>query len=227
MIYVVLKNIWQNAINTGFNYLFAVIFLLNSSTNDKQSRGLSYFESMQLIFRVLLCLSFWTINPLTATLLAQVEVCDNAKDDDGDGLIDLNDEDCQCSISEPISLIPNPSFEDQTCCPNNRSQMNCADTWIQASAPTTDYIHTCDWLGWENLPIPLPIPDGEGVIGFRDGRFAMAGSNTGNGNNGINNNNGGNNNNSSGGTNANFKEYAGACLIRPLRREVSYKFQFY
>ena len=131
------------------------------------------------------------------------EICDNAIDDDGDGLIDLNDRDCDCPIVEPISLIPNPSFEDRTCCPSGRAQMNCADDWIQASAPTTDYIHMCGWKGWENLPVPLPIPEGQGCVGFRNGRF------------------GGN------GTNANWKEYAGACLLSPLKANVSYKFQFY
>ena len=152
-------------------------------------------------------------------LLTQaVEICDNAIDDDGDGLIDLNDEDCFCTVAEAISLIPNPSFEDQNCCPTNRSQMNCADTWIQASAPTTDYIHTCGWSGWENLPMPLPIPDGEGALGFRDGRLASVGMN-GNGNN-TGNNTGDNGN-------PNWKEYAGACLTGPLRAGVSYKFQFY
>ena len=101
---------------------------------------------------------------------ALVEICDNAIDDDGDGLIDLNDSDCNCPEVEPISLIPNPSFEDQECCPSNRSQMNCATTWIQASAPTTDYLHTCGWMGWDDLPPPLPFPDGEGCLGFRNGR---------------------------------------------------------
>lgn len=163
-----------------------------------------------------------TFSSLTLPIMAQVEICDNAIDDDGDGLIDLNDEDCFCRTSEAISLIPNPSFEDQTCCPNGRSQMNCADTWIQASGPTTDYIHTCGWMGWENLPMPLPIPDGQGAVGFRNGRFARANPN----NNGLGVGTG-NNNNGNGGTNANFKEYAGACLISPLRKGVSYKFQFY
>ena len=137
--------------------------------------------------------------PITYT---SIEICDNAVDDDGDGLIDLNDEDCFCSIIEPVSLIPNPSFEDQDCCPLQRSKMDCATTWIQASAPTTDYIHTCGWLGWEHLPMPMPVPDGEGAIGFRDGRFGMN-------------------------SNPNWKEYAGACLSGPLRAGVQYTFQFY
>ena len=39
------------------------------------------------------------------SLLTLEEVCDNARDDDGDGLIDLNDPDCNCIVAEPVSLI--------------------------------------------------------------------------------------------------------------------------
>lgn len=137
-----------------------------------------------------------------------MEICDNAIDDDGDGQIDLNDEDCTCVILEPTSLIPNPSFEDMICCPRNRSQLNCADVWIQASEPTTDFIHDCGWQGWENLPPPRPFPDGEGILGFRDGRL------------------GGRDNGSNDGDQLNWKEYAGACLLSPLRANNSYRFEF-
>ena len=131
------------------------------------------------------------------------EVCDNGMDDDLDGLIDLNDPDCDCPVIEPISLVPNPSFEEKSCCPENRSELNCAETWIQASEPTTDYIHTCGWLGWDDFPVPTPIPDGNGVIGFRDGRARM------------------------GESDPTWKEYAGACLLGPLRTGVSYRFEFW
>ena len=94
--------------------------------------------------------------------LLMEEICDNALDDDEDGLIDLNDPDCDCPVLEPVSAIPNPSFEDMNCCPQDISQLSCADTWIQASEATTDYLHTCGWMGWEELPPPLPFPDGEG-----------------------------------------------------------------
>ncbi len=129
------------------------------------------------------------------------EICDNAIDDDGDGLIDLNDDECLCPVAEPISLIPNPSFEDNSCCPTTRSQLHCADTWIQASQATTDYLHTCGWFGWEDLPVPLPIPDGDACIGFRDGRAGSA-------------------------PNANWKEYTGACLTSPLKIGTAYRFRF-
>jgi gliding motility-associated-like protein len=136
-------------------------------------------------------------------LLLAEEICDNALDDDFDGLIDLNDPDCDCPIIEPESLIPNPSFEEMNCCPLSRSQLSCATDWIQASEATTDYLHTCGWMGWPNLPPPLPFPDGEGAVGFRDGRIIQ----------GI--------------AEPNWKEYAGACLLSPLKKNTSYRFEFH
>ena len=132
-----------------------------------------------------------------------VEICDNAIDDDLDGLIDLNDPDCLCPVITPKSLIPNPSFEERECCPSNRSQLNCASGWIQASEPTTDFLHMCGWMGWPDFPPPLPFPDGEGIMGFRDGRVIQSGEEL------------------------NWKEYAGACLIEPLKADISYRFEFY
>lgn len=142
-----------------------------------------------------------------------MEICDNAIDDDLDGLIDLNDSDCTCIVIEPSSLIPNPSFEDMTCCPSNRSQLDCADVWIQASEPTTDYIHTCGWEGWENFPVPRPFPDGDAVMGFRDGRGISDGGFGGN--------------DSDSEPNFNWKEYAGACLLGSLKANESYRFEFH
>ncbi len=132
-----------------------------------------------------------------------VEICENAIDDDGDGLVDLNDLECKCPEVKPISLIPNPSFEEMNCCPSNRSQLNCAKTWIQASEATTDYLNTCGWFGWDHLPPPMPIPDGNGIVGFRNGRFG-----------------GGN-------VQPGWKEYTGACLTSPLRIGTTYRFEFY
>lgn len=164
---------------------------------------------MKFIIRPFFIAFMLNLGHLATPLLAQqVEVCDNAIDDDGDGLIDQNDPDCFCPLIKPLSLIPNPSFEDKSCCPANRSQIECIEAWVQASATTTDYIHTCRFLGADDLPMPLPVPDGEGAIGFRDGRFDQA---TGNESN----------------SNPNWKEYAGACLTGPLRAGVSYNFQFY
>lgn len=135
-------------------------------------------------------------------LFAQ-EICNNGIDDDNDSLIDLNDDDCACSGSKPVSLIPNPSFEDRTCCPTFAGALNCADDWIQASTPTTDYVHTCGILSNPYVPYdadaPLPFPDGQGAIGFRDGKSG----------------------------NSNYKEYAGACLNNPMVVGTDYRLDFY
>ena len=154
---------------------------------------------------------FWVKNSAPAPLCLPVEICDNALNDDADGLIDLNDTvDCNCPVALPLSLIPNPSFEEMNCCPQDRSQLNCANDWIQASEATTDYLHTCGWMGWPDLPPPLPFPDGEGCVGFRNGRVG--------------------NLNGPGGTNEpnpNWKEYAGACLLVPLKAGTAYRFEFW
>lgn len=147
-------------------------------------------------------LSFWP-NLIRNDLPRMFEICENGLDDDKDGLIDLNDPDCKCSIIEPISLIPNPSFEEMDCCPYNRSQLDCASSWIQASEPTTDFIHTCDWLGWDEFPAPFPFPDGQGIMGFRDGRITQGGV-----------------------AESDWKEYAGACLLSPLLADSLYRFEF-
>ena len=106
---------------------------------------------------------FFLMIMATFSLFAQ-EICDDGIDNDGDGLIDINDTDCSCNGTgnTPSSLIPNPSFEDMVCCPSSFGELNCADTWIQASDATSDYYNTCNYVG----DIPLPLPDGEGAAGF-------------------------------------------------------------
>lgn len=165
-----------------------------------------YYSVLQ---RTLLCLGieiFLGYIPIAAQhQFNGPEICDNAIDDDGDGLIDLNDPDCECTVVEPVSLIPNPSFEEMNCCPSAPSQLNCAKVWIQASEPTTDFIHMCNFMGWDDFPPPVPFPDGEGIMGFRDGRIL------------------GNLDNAE----YNWKEYAGACLLGPLLADTPYVFEFY
>jgi uncharacterized protein (TIGR03382 family) len=95
------------------------------------------------------------------------EACESGVDDDGDGLVDLNDPDCACapSIVQPVSLIPNPSFENQSGCPSNFGQLNFADNWAQATFATSDYLHTCGFLGAGSITVPQPFPDGNGAAG--------------------------------------------------------------
>ncbi|MFT5822187.1 MAG: gliding motility-associated-like protein [Crocinitomix sp.] len=90
------------------------------------------------------------------------EICNNGIDDDADGFIDLNDDECDCEGIPGVieSLIPNHSFEDMDCCPATASQMECATDWIQASDATSDYLHSCDY-SWG-----IGASDGLGHAGF-------------------------------------------------------------
>ena len=102
---------------------------------------------------------------LTCSLSAQ-EICNNAIDDDFDGLVDLSDTtDCDCLNGLNLgsgSLIPNPSFEDFNCLPTSWSQLNCADTWQQATIATSDYFNS---LSYYPAIFPQPVPDGTGLAG--------------------------------------------------------------
>lgn len=132
-----------------------------------------------------------------------IEICDNGIDDDLDGRIDIQDDDCLCAEWTTVSLTPNPSFEIQNCCPEEHSSVPCAVGWVQASKPTPDYFHSCDYSGADIFNLPQPIPDGEGFIGFIDGVFITNSENR------------------------NWKEYIGAELSSPLEVDSSYLLEFY
>ena len=217
-----LKTLWnfklENAIKQKYCERLFQLKKIEIQFNSNRIQLISYFYNVSkikitriLMFRSLssswasFVTTFIIISMviLPSLVFAQFEICDNGIDDDNDSLIDLNDDDCDCVVVEPISLIPNPSFEDMECCPSDRSQLDCATDWIQASEPTTDYINTCGWFGWEQFPPPTPIPDGNGIMGFRDGR--VRGNNDGE---------------------PQWKEYAGACLTNPLLADSTYRFQF-
>ncbi|MCC6540693.1 MAG: gliding motility-associated C-terminal domain-containing protein [Flavobacteriales bacterium] len=135
------------------------------------------------------------ILPLTLALLplwvSAQEICNNAIDDDTDGLIDLNDPDCPCATAVfgegTPSYIRNHSFEEQMCCPFGFVSMvsppwlSCASGWQQATNATSDYFHEC---GYSPEGFNLPPPDGDGAVGF----FAFPG----------------------------YFEYVGTCLTYPL-----------
>jgi len=139
------------------------------------------------------------------------EICDNGIDDDGDNLIDLNDAvDCNCSTSIPTSLIPNPSFEDMSCCPEGFSIMPdppndpgynglaCADGWDQASNATSDFMNICNFTGFA----PTPFPDGNGAAGFIIERNIIGPIVT------------------------DYVEYLGNCLTSPLTAGIDYQLTF-
>lgn len=125
------------------------------------------------------------------------EICDNGIDDDGDGLIDLNDAvECFCVpvVVNVPSLIPNPSFEIQNCNPNSFSQVNCATGWVQATTATSDYFNTSYNFGAAVANGLVPPPDGTGYIGtiFSPG----------------------------------WQEYVGSCLITPMLAGATYSLTF-
>lgn len=127
---------------------------------------------MAKVVILLFCMSVFSL-----TVFAQssaFEICDNGLDDDGDGLIDLNDSDCICkgikdSVFVPSSLVPNPSFELYKQCPDGLAQLDRSQNWIQASPATSDYFNLC---GFKDDPFrgtpPQPLPAGRGYVGFLD-----------------------------------------------------------
>jgi len=130
------------------------------------------------------------------------EICDNGIDDNGNGLIDLNDPECDCAgISSFLttSIIPNPSFEMRSCCPSNFGDMDCVVTWTQGSSGAAlDYIHQCGLMADDFLRPPLPFPDGEGCIAYVANL-----------------------------QNVDFQEYVAACLNRPMEADTSYTLNFH
>ena len=113
------------------------------------------------------CLLFFLL--LFSVAVNAQEDCNNGIDDDGDGLIDLNDPECVCGFGpapEPVaSIIPNPSFEDYSECPDESAQLGRAIPWIQATKGTSDYFN-CGFLydGIADAGLDA-FPDGTGIIG--------------------------------------------------------------
>jgi gliding motility-associated-like protein len=99
-------------------------------------------------------------------ILFSQENCTNGIDDDGDGLIDLNDQECLCNNSSITSIIPNPSFEIKSSCPTTHTQLELATPWIQATTGSSDFFHNCGFLyqGMAALGINN-FPDGNGAAG--------------------------------------------------------------
>jgi hypothetical protein len=142
---------------------------------------------------IIAIISLWPIIGLSQ------EICNNGIDDDGDGLVDLNDiEDCSCTglttVNNSIvsSLIQNHSFEQRNCCPYTFSELSCATHWNQASDATSDFMHSCHYISPSVMENGLfPFPDGNGIVGA----FY---------------------------TNV-YKEYVGTCLMASLDINICYK----
>ncbi len=108
------------------------------------------------------------------------EICDNAIDDDLDGLIDLQDDDCSCGAGLNAKLnnaIPNPDFNSSSCCPTTWwNNLNCVDSWttdttIFNSSWALNYMSSCNSCSlWVNSNYITPpeclLPANNGFIGM-------------------------------------------------------------
>ncbi len=93
---------------------------------------------------VFLCLALWggssNLDRLEQKQLGfRTEICDNNIDDDGDGLIDVFDPDCQCPGLNPPNLVPNGQFSKTNGCCADLGQINCLENW-EVLGPSPDYI---------------------------------------------------------------------------------------
>ncbi len=98
------------------------------------------------------------------------EICTNGLDDDGDGLIDIQDPDCICEGLHPwetLDILANPMFNEQLCCPPSFSQMACLKDWFQGTNATTDYMDTCGFVMPAVIAAGLvPFPSNPGAVGM-------------------------------------------------------------
>ena len=101
------------------------------------------------------------------------EICNNGIDDDGDGLVDLHDPDCQCHFIVTDNLLQNGSFELYDHCPVNYtyiSDSKIATYWQFGSKMNeAEYYHNlnCSFDSLQimlHMPPALPMPDGQGFI---------------------------------------------------------------
>lgn len=135
------------------------------------------------------------------------EICNNGIDDDADGLIDLQDtvdcSSCLLAISDTsfTSLVPNPSFENRSCCPTGPAATNCVNNWMAASYATPDYLNTiCSYTQIGANPGPgTPLPNGSGYVGIFTSKFMAS----------------------------DYREYIGTCIPTPLFAGVNYQLEFY
>jgi hypothetical protein len=120
-----------------------------------------------------LLISLIALGGLPAVAFAESTLADCADgiDNDSDGLIDLNDDDCDCGEGTDLfeiieSYIVNESFEDYSTCPTSYSQLNVCDDWQQATDATSDYfacgLETSLYSTFGSFPTP---PDGTAFTG--------------------------------------------------------------
>ena len=117
---------------------------------------------------------------LTAYAGLTQEICNNGIDDDGDGLVDLHDPDCQCHFLVTDNLLQNGSFELYDHCPVNYtyiSDYKIADYWQFGSKMNeASYYHNLN-CSYDSLQVmlhmapALPMPDGTGFLSISNSAF--------------------------------------------------------
>ena len=113
--------------------------------------------------------------------VAAQEICANSMDDDGDGLIDLQDPDCQCHFNVTGNLLLNASFESYDHCPISYiydQDYKIANNWEFGTYDAYEayFYHnlTCSYdsgLLMLNMPPALPLPDGTGFISIHNSAY--------------------------------------------------------
>ncbi len=150
----------------------------------------------------------------TAKTMAQ-EICNNGIDDDGDGLADLFDPDCQCRYSVPGNMLQNGSFELYDHCPTTylySTDHSIATGWEFGTYTNINeayFYHNLDCsfdsaYVTQNMAPAQPLPDGRGFISIQN--ISAVGT-------------------------VNEKEitktYVSQCLQTPLKKGESYTVSFY
>lgn len=130
------------------------------------------------------CLLGWTFCVLSLTGLSQ-EICTNGKDDDGDGLTDLKDPDCQCHYTVTNNLLQNGSFESFLHCPTYLydNDYNIISQWRYGTFTNqneANYYHNlrCAYdsgLVMTYIPPARPLPNGEAFVSIRQAVYRKPG----------------------------------------------------
>lgn len=106
------------------------------------------------------------------------EICNNGIDDDGDGLVDINDPLCQCHFNVTGNLLMNGSFESHNNCPSTYTYTTDAkiiDNWQYGTYTNfneASFYHNLTCSNDSSLvmlyqPPALPLPDGKGFVAIR------------------------------------------------------------
>jgi len=85
---------------------------------------------------------------ITSISVYSQELCSNGIDDDADGLVDLQDSDCNCGVGlnpQFNNAIPNPDFNNSSCCPTDwYTDLNCLDNWTSELNWEVHYTNECN-----------------------------------------------------------------------------------